>query len=79
MVAEAISPEDYDAAAAREPATCPLLYLGGDDRPGRRLLQDLPGDRSVAQGRRWRGAGLAIVFLDEARLQEAFAGDCACL
>ena len=45
ILLEAVSPEDYDAAAAREPATCPLMFLGGDDRSGRRLLRDLPADR----------------------------------
>ena len=38
-----ISPDEYDAAVIREPASCPL-FATGDRRSGRQLLADAPAD-----------------------------------
>ena len=44
-----ISPEDYDAAAAAFPDTCPLV-LAGDRRPGRQVLADAAVDAAQPFG-----------------------------
>lgn len=41
-----ISPDEYDAAAARTPALCPLRVMG-DFRSGRELLADVARDRAL--------------------------------
>ncbi len=40
-----ISPDEYDAAVLREPASCPL-FVTGDRRSGRQLLADALADVS---------------------------------
>ena len=66
-----ISPEDYDAAAAAFPDTCPLV-LAGDRRPGRQLLAEAAVDAAqpfaaFAAGR----AGRAVLDAIARRLEGA--------
>ena len=38
---QAVTPDEYDAAAARSPEMCPLRYLG-DTRSGRQVYMNRP-------------------------------------